>query len=348
MQQRMEQCMFHNWHPQFRKVTFKSEIIPLSEEFIKYLGEDGIYMPESAFPKFKKDETYEGGDTNWDEENGDTEEAANLPNFHELEEKIKQVIKKFQGAVFPKLNWSSPKDATWMSVTGNLKCQTPHDIFLLLKSSDFIVHDLSLLPLDKYVLVLRKWYDLNLSMEFRCFVKNHKLVAISQRDYTTFYRFLLEMKFTLQEDIIEFFETEISGKFPAADYTFDVFVTKQERVWLVDFNPWEDITESLLFDWDELNYLENDKEEEKKQEGKIGDEQDEKKEEEQAEKVEKEGGKGEEVEDVYPIFRIVESQGAIRPTLAMTNRLPSDLADLSNSATIEDLYRNFNTHNNPS
>ena len=96
-----------------------------------------------------------------------------------------------------------------MSVTGNLKCQTPYDIFLLLKSSDFINHDLSQLyvhnllkyplllysllifisslcisvihshfrSLDKYVLVLRKWYDLNVSMEFRCFVKNRRLVG---------------------------------------------------------------------------------------------------------------------------------------------------------------------------
>ena len=30
-----------------------------------------------------------------------------------------------------------------MSTTSNLRCQTPHDIFLLLKSSDLITYDLS-------------------------------------------------------------------------------------------------------------------------------------------------------------------------------------------------------------
>lgn len=38
----MEACMFQKWYPTFRQVTFKSEIIPLPESFIKYLGEDGV------------------------------------------------------------------------------------------------------------------------------------------------------------------------------------------------------------------------------------------------------------------------------------------------------------------
>jgi len=54
-----------------------------------------------------------------------------------------EIIEDFDGAVFPKLNWSSPKDATWISTTGTLKCETVSEIFLLLKSSDYITHDLS-------------------------------------------------------------------------------------------------------------------------------------------------------------------------------------------------------------
>ena len=43
----------------------------------------------------------------------------------------------------PKLNWSAPKDATWISLKQNsMECNTPNDIYLLLKSSDFITHDL--------------------------------------------------------------------------------------------------------------------------------------------------------------------------------------------------------------
>lgn len=97
----------------------------------------------------------------------------------------------------------------------------------------------------------------------------------------------------------------------------------------MDFNPWDEITESLLFDWDELfTYGEKDKTKSNNENN--------------------ENGQEDEVIDVddinnqaIPVFRIVESQGAIRPTLAMTNRLPSDLVDLSNSAAITDFVQNF-------
>lgn len=42
----------------------------------------------------------------------------------------------------------------------------------------------------KTFLVMRKFYDFNKSMEFRVFVKQNKVIAISQRDCTTVYEFL--------------------------------------------------------------------------------------------------------------------------------------------------------------
>lgn len=36
------------------------------------------------------------------------------------------------------------QDATWMSASGTLKCTTPADVFLFLKSSDFVAHDLEM------------------------------------------------------------------------------------------------------------------------------------------------------------------------------------------------------------
>ena len=82
--------------------------------------------------------------------------------FTELDAQIRRVITKYDGAVFPKLNWSSPQvrlvavlefqarstelkpkqDAAWMLPGSTLKCQSPADVYLLLKSSDFISHDL--------------------------------------------------------------------------------------------------------------------------------------------------------------------------------------------------------------
>ena len=42
----------------------------------------------------------------------------------------------------PKLNWSAPKDACWISATNSMECRSANDVYLLLKSSDFVVHDL--------------------------------------------------------------------------------------------------------------------------------------------------------------------------------------------------------------
>jgi hypothetical protein len=37
-----------------------------------------------------------------------------------------------------------------------------------------------------------------------------------------------------------------------ADYVFDVYVDKNERVWLIDFNLWSTRTDGLMFTWKEL------------------------------------------------------------------------------------------------
>lgn len=42
------------------------------------------------------------------------------------------------------------------------------------------------------VLALRKWFDIKPCFEFRCFVREGRLVAVSQRDTSNFYEFLLE------------------------------------------------------------------------------------------------------------------------------------------------------------
>jgi len=171
--------------------------------------------------------------------------------------------------VFPKLNWSSPRDAAWISTTQSLRCCSSSDILLLLKSSDFIVHDLDhpfenavsangspLEPAEAswqtYELVLRKWYDLQPSMEFRCFVYEDELVAISQRDIN-YYEFLEGMREEIEAKINDFFETQIQERFPDTNYVFDVYIPRhRHKVWLIDFNPFSLTTDSLLFEWSEI------------------------------------------------------------------------------------------------
>jgi len=39
-------CQINKWYPLFRKVTFKTKLHKLSQEFVDYLREDGIVIHE--------------------------------------------------------------------------------------------------------------------------------------------------------------------------------------------------------------------------------------------------------------------------------------------------------------
>ena len=82
------------------------------------------------------------------------------------------------------------QDASWiLPASSPLKCTSPSDVYLLLKSSDFITHDLnhdsvfegcdSRPPPEEYrlELVLRKWYPVDRSRELRCFVRQNVLLG---------------------------------------------------------------------------------------------------------------------------------------------------------------------------
>ncbi|GMH31057.1 hypothetical protein Nepgr_032900 [Nepenthes gracilis] len=222
-----------------------------------------IHECEDALPnRVHKPEDEE--DCELSEDSGDVSEPSQPPPcFPELELKIKESIESLGGAAFPKLNWSSPKDAAWISSSRSLKCTSFSDIALLLRSSDSIVHDLchaydscsnktSSRP-PKFYLALRKWYPLlRPEMEFRCFVRGKLLVGVSQREVTTYYPALPERKDELKGLIRDFFLTNVKGKFKSENYTFDVYITKDGRVKVMDFNPWVAFTLPLLFTWDEL------------------------------------------------------------------------------------------------
>lgn len=145
-----------------------------------------------------------------------------------------------------------------------MECRTPNDIYLLLKSSDFVTHDLAHAfddtadetttphPEIAYHLVLRKWITLNPSVEFRCFVRDRRLIALCQRDLNHF-DFLFTMQDKLRQSIQDFFNLRLRDTFPDANFTFDVYVPPpHNKVWVVDFNPWAVRTDPLLFSWMEL------------------------------------------------------------------------------------------------
>lgn len=259
-------CSYHHWLPlyvyrrvwpntanrygRYRNLTPKSRSIPLPPSFVDYLRADGIILPaEDNIPREDDDL-----DDFSDDEEDQPDPSAEWP---EVQTQVKNTIVEFGGKVTPKLNWSAPKDATWMSATNDLLCTSANDIYLLLKSSDFVTHDLEhafdgcvpdndsavAQPEIPYHLVLRKFVNFNPALEFRCFVRNRVLLCMCQRDQNHF-DFLFPIRDSLRSRIQSFFDEKLRDTFPDPNFVFDVYIPPpHQRVWLVDVNPWAERTE---------------------------------------------------------------------------------------------------------
>ena len=178
--------------------------------------------------KRNKDE-YDTDSTDWDKD----DETIEYPDFPELDKQILNILDNFNNKVFIKLNWSSPKDAFWS--LNKLSCQRLSDVYILLKSSDFISHDLNEAFDDcqdstdndtEYKLIIREWINMNPSMEFRCFVQSNQLIGISQRDCRTYFQILQDNKSDIKQRIEQFYLDNIYKKFLDDSFVFDVCLGK--------------------------------------------------------------------------------------------------------------------------
>ncbi|KAI8102196.1 hypothetical protein M9435_005802 [Picochlorum sp. BPE23] len=314
------QCSIQNWYSAFQKHTFKTHIIELSDTIVTWLIADGIVLRniEDAFPTREKD-PYDTSDSWSTESSSSSAETGGAPpeELAEVYARVKDAIDELGGCVIPKLQWSCPKDASWMMPNNTIQCSTADDVFLLLKSSDRIAHDVEVLqqichqssprsplvsstmthnhddddkeedeeeeemvkiPEKAHVLALRRWYDLKPGREFRCFVKNNRLIAISQRDVSCKYQHIIDHVDAIKQRIQHMYDTVIHTRFSLVNFSFDCYVPEAEHasVRIIDFNPFhhqdeEDqeqqqeqehvmvsaVTNPLLFTWEDIHALSN-------------------------------------------------------------------------------------------
>lgn len=261
---------YGSWYPKLRKHAPKSTVINLDElqpEFLTWLEEDGLVLADAndardgATQRVPRNVEQEAREVLSDDEE-DEEDAP--PQFPALNARIFELIDQY-GPVFPKLNWSAPLDAAWILPGNTVRCQSPNDIYLLLKSSDFVTKDLEQVKelqaacaergLEKphVELVLKKWFEMPRSHEFRVFVRAGRMIAVSQRD-VTFYEHLQNE--ATQDQILRQLHATVDlvkDAIPLADLVIDVYLTRNlDSSFVIDLNPFLPRTDPLLWAFEEL------------------------------------------------------------------------------------------------
>ncbi|XP_062204919.1 uncharacterized protein LOC133906792 [Phragmites australis] len=166
-------CQIQEWYPAFRRYTIPTVIIPLPAAFLRYLAGQPAYPdadadadegplpfllpavtsgrqpfapihahlpdPVSLLDRLNSDLFFGSGDDDVYDPDAD---HPLRPAFPELEAAVDVAIAELGGAALPKLNWSAPKDATFMSADGTIRCNCFAEVAMLLRASDCVAHDL--------------------------------------------------------------------------------------------------------------------------------------------------------------------------------------------------------------
>eukprot|EP00792_Barthelona_sp_PAP020_P009601 TRINITY_DN3310_c0_g1_i1.p2 TRINITY_DN3310_c0_g1~~TRINITY_DN3310_c0_g1_i1.p2 ORF type:complete len:324 (+),score=109.83 TRINITY_DN3310_c0_g1_i1:142-972(+) len=190
--------------------------------------------------------------------------------FSSIEDKFEEILDHLEGSAFIKFTWSAPKDACWILSHNSCVVHSFGEACLLLRTSDKVSHDL-INPFEEkdmelnydvnkieHSIVLKRAYTMEPACEFRVFVKNRELLAISQRIMQQFKH--LEDKdhqLFILDSIDKFLDEVIFPKFDVENFVIDLYVTpKNGRVVIVDINAWIETTDTLFFTWNELDSME--------------------------------------------------------------------------------------------
>ncbi|GIQ85855.1 cell division cycle protein 123 [Kipferlia bialata] len=280
----VDACAYPNWPERVKLNGLDATVIPIDRSGPAYawLLSDGIDMTvidrwtKSRNPPEDSDSEDTETQTQTQAE-AEAEAETDHPAVYELFDTIEATIKKYDGTVFTKTDWSSARDVSWIyNASNGLRACTVEDVVLYLKSSDFITHDL-MMPYDGCVdveegdvslpptvhLVLKQFYDLRVANEVRVFVKDGKVLAMCQRQSDVFFAHLLEeeeWRHPMVEKVHKFMGERMLEPMQSVGldkFVCDLYVTPgQGYVRVIDVNPWHPATcDAGLYTWEELHTL---------------------------------------------------------------------------------------------
>lgn len=190
-----------------------------------------------------------------------SEEAVSVVS--QLEDKLTKYIRRFPRGAFVKLGSRSPKDS-WIGHKEGFCCHDGRKAIKLFNDSERINDDLLAARYYGYLsyIAVREWIEIPAWAEFRGFIKDRKLVGLSQYNYLDrkAYPEIMENADSIQWAIQRKVD-RIADLLPlpdiVADFLYKVRVYGNERineVVLIELNPFDFWTDPCLFNWNRDNF----------------------------------------------------------------------------------------------
>eukprot|EP01080_Neovahlkampfia_damariscottae_P008476 gene8476-298_t len=258
-----ESFTINSWYEKLKENTFLSIEMKLSFKNAKNIIKHHNSYINSGYKIIEKfEEDFE------DLLNGifiklNTRSPKDVPQFEVESEKSQKIIdeelnKRKALMKDGKLDLNAISHAIIIATNKMMKVETGKDALELLIKSNRVFQDLSKsisFGEDFYQskLILREWVDEVVNhpeMEFRCFVHEKQLNAITQYFHDTFFEELFEkdVQKTTQKRLVDFFHSKIEKFISQSSYVIDFFIGK-EKIYLIEINPFHSGAGSGLFSW---------------------------------------------------------------------------------------------------
>ncbi|KAL9653344.1 hypothetical protein ABK040_001980 [Willaertia magna] len=104
-------------------------------------------------------------------------------------------------------------------------------------------------------LIIREWIDIPLCNEFRCFIYNDKLRAISQYYDICYFKELQQNKNEIKDKLEIFINEKVNNLLKNSKlqnnkkYICDLAIGKDGNIYVIELNPYSDTTDTCLFSW---------------------------------------------------------------------------------------------------
>jgi D123 len=103
-------------------------------------------------------------------------------------------------------------------------------------------------------LALREWVDIALEEEFRAFVSDGRLTAVSQYFHFLHFDELVRRRDQVRDDIVRFFDAEVAPRIPhlrnyVIDFAYRWRAAAGKRIYVIELNPLNDACGAALYSW---------------------------------------------------------------------------------------------------